>query len=204
MAATILTPADVINLALARIGFKGRVGSLYDGSLSAKKALDVYGQTRDQLIRAGQWDFAERIAAGTLIKSAPLGGYNPATPWTSIYPGLPWLFSYAYPDDCLKVRSVRPTPLFIPNFDPQFNVFSIDNDNSFAPAQRVILCNVPAAIITYAGQVTDPTTWDADFIEALAAALGRRLAPALVGLDAAKLEISDEEAEANLAAQQQG
>jgi hypothetical protein len=68
----------------------------------------------------------------------------------------------------------------------------------------VILCNVANALITYAGQVTDPTEWDSGFIEALASALGRRLAPALVGLDAAKLEIQDEGAEAQLAQQERG
>lgn len=204
MTTAISSPAALVNLALARVGYKGRIGSLYDGSLAAKKALDLYSQTRDDLIREGNWEFAERIVTGTLVKQAPAGGYV-ITPWSAASnPDLPWLFSYAYPSDCLKVRSVRQTPMFVPNFDPQHNVFSLGNDTGSTPAVRVILCNVPNAMITYAGQVTDPTTWDSEFTEALAAALGRRLAPVLVGLDAAKLELSDEQAEKALAEQDRG
>lgn len=202
--ATITSPEDIVNLALARIGFKARIGSLYDGSAASKKSLDLYGQTRDELIREGEWEFAERIVTGALVKQAPAGGYV-VTPWNgAVHPDLPWLYSYAYPTDCIKVRSVRQTPMFIPNFDPQHNVFSLGNDTGGASPVRVILCNVQNALITYAGRVTDPTTWDSDFTEAFAAALGRRLAPVLVGLDAAKLEISDEQMEDQLAEREKG
>ena len=204
MATGLSSPADVVNLALGRIGFKGRVGSLYDGSMAAKLALTFYSQTRDQLIRDGNWAFAERIAEGVLLKSAPQSGYNPGVPWSPTYPALPWFYEYVYPSDCLKVRSMRPQAIYIPNFVPQYNVFSEENDNSYNPPVKVILCNVPNAIITYAGQVTDPTTWEASFIEAFSAALGRRLAPGLVGLESAKLEIQDEQAETALADRTQG
>jgi len=204
MTTTIQAPEDIVNLALSRIGFKGRIGSLYDGSAASKKSLDIYGQTRDELIRDGNWEFAERIVAGNLLKQAPASGYA-VTPWSAASnPDLPWLFSYSYPSDCIDVRSIRATPMFVPNFDPQHNVFSLGNDTGSNPPQRVILCNVPNALITYAGRVTDPTTFDPGFVEALAAALGRRLAPGLVGLDAAKLEISDEQAENQLAQQEKG
>src|SRR5258708_3438511 len=99
MTTGITSPAAIINLSLSRIGFKGRIGSLYDGSTAAKKALDLYGQTRDELIRDGSWEFAERIVSGTLVKQAPAGGYV-VTPWSAANnPDLPWLFSYAYPTD---------------------------------------------------------------------------------------------------------
>jgi hypothetical protein len=204
MTTAITSPEDIVNLALGRIGYKGsRVGSIYEGSRASKKALDIYAQTRDELIRDGEWEFAERIVAGTLLKQAPPSYV--ATPWSAATnPDLPWLFSYAYPSDCLDVRSVRQTPMFVPNFDPQHNVFSLGNDNALNPPQRVILCNVPNALVTYAGRITDPTTFDPGFVEEFAAALGRRLAPGLVGLDAAKLEISDEQAEGQLARQEKG
>ena len=203
MTTAINTPSDIVNLALARIGSKTRIGGLYDGSLAAKKALDIYGQTRDALIRAGEWEFAERYIVATLQKQAPYGGYV-GIPWSSTYPCLPWLFQYAYPVDCLKLRAVLGVPAFVPNMDPQYNVFSIGNDNSFTPSQKVILCNVPNAILTYTGQVTNPAAYDTDFIEEFAAELGRKLAPALAGLEAAKLAIQDEAAAAQLAAQERG
>lgn len=188
----ITSPEDVINLSLARIGYKMRIGSIFDGSLASKKALDIYSQTRDEMLRLGEWDFAERNLAMTLLKQAPPYGYIPPIEWTPAYPSLPWLYEYAYPTDCLKVRSVRSRTLFPINYDPLPRVFMVENDNAFTPAQKVILCNVPDAILTYTGQITDPTTWEVDFVEALAAALGRRLAPSLIGLENAKMAAADE------------
>ena len=108
-----------------------------------------------------------------------------------VNPPLPWLFEYAYNSDVLKVRSVKPVPLFVLNFDPQPNVFAVENDNYFNPPQKVILCNVPNALLVYTGQITDPTTYEADFIDALASKLALRLAPVMANMDAAKMEASD-------------
>lgn len=204
MPASMTSPADVVNVALARIGYKLRVGSLYDGSLASSKALDIYAQTRDELLRQNDWQFAERNVALTLLKAAPPGGYVPPNGWTSAFPPLPWLFEYDYPTDCLKVRSLKPTSIFVPNFDPQPNVYGLANDNSYTPAAKVILCNVPSAILTYTGQVTDPATWEADFGEGVAAALGRRLSPVLSGLDVTKLAAADEQASINTAELEEG
>ncbi len=197
-------PADAVNVALARLGYKLRVGSLYDGSAAAKKALDIYAQTRDTLLRDGDWPFAERNVAGTLLKQAPVGGYFPPNVWSTAYPPLPWNYEYAYLSDCLDVRAVKPTPIFVPNFDPQPNIFAVANDTGFTPPQRVILSNVPNAIIVYTGQVTDPLTWPPDFVEEFAAALARRLAVFVGGPDAVKLEAADEQAEMAQAASEQG
>ena len=198
------SPADLANVALARIGFKLRVGNLYEGSAHAKKILDVYAQTRDTLLRDGDWPFAERNVAGTLLKSAPAGGYIPPTVWSTAYPPLPWIYEYAYPGDCLRVRAVKPTPILVPNFSPQPNLFAVVNDNGFTPPQRVVVSNVANAVIVYNGQITDPNTWAADFCEAFAAALARRVGPGLEGLEAAKLEAADEQVEQDNAEVQQG
>lgn len=193
MVASVSSPADLANLSLARIGFKGRIGSLYDGSATSKKILDVYAQTRDAVLQMADWDFAERNVGMTLLKSAPSGGYFPPTVWTPAYPSLPWLFTYAYPTaDCLKVRSIRGQPLFVMDFDPQPKTFSVENDNSYNPAQKVVQCNVPSAILVYTGQITNLATWEPDAIEEFAAALARRIAPSLANMDAEKVEAMDE------------
>lgn len=196
MASTIAvqSPEDLINLALVRIGWKGRIGSIYEGSVASKKALDCYSQTRDELLRSFDWGFAERNIDMTLLKSAPIGGYIPPSVWNpATNPPPPWLFEYQYMPDCLKVRSVKQQPLFIFDFDPQPYVFAVENDNGYSPPQKVILCNVPNAICTYTGQITTPTDWEPDFVEEFAAALGRRLAPSLLGLENAKLAAADEQ-----------
>jgi hypothetical protein len=145
------------------------------------------------MLRGFDWSFAERNVAMTLIKQAPAGGYFPPNMWSSAYPPVPWLFEIQYPSDCLKVRAVKNVPVFVPDFDPQPYQFSVDNDNSLAEPSKVILCNVYPGLVVYTGQITDPLDWEADFIEALAASLGRRLAPVLVGMQAAQMEAQDEQ-----------
>ncbi len=204
MTASVQSPADAVNGALRRIGYKMRVGSLYDGSEASKVALDVYAQTRDELLRQNDWDFAERNLNMSLLKQAPQGGYVPPVVWTTAYPPLPYLFEYAYPADCLKVRAIKPQAIFVMDFDPQPVVYSVANDTAYAPPQKVLLCNVESAILTYTGQVTDLATWEADAVETLIAALGRRLVPSLVGLNALKAAAEDEQVSTMVAEREQG
>lgn len=192
MAAVITSATDMVNLSLARIGKKEFIGTLFEGSEAARVALRIYGETRDEILRSFDWGFAERNINLTLLKSAPIGGYFPPNAWNPVVnPPPPWAFEYAYNSDVLKVRSVKPVPLYVQNFDPQPNVFAVENDNNYTPAQKVILCNVPNAMLVYTAQITDPTTWESDFIDSFAGKLGLRLAPALANMDAAKFEASD-------------
>jgi hypothetical protein len=205
MAASVSSPADVINLSLRRIGYKLRVGNLYDGSMASKIALDVYAQTRDAVLVENDWDFAERNVTMTLLKSAPVGGYIPPNVWNpATCPPPGWLFEYSYPADCLKVRIIKYVPLFGLNFDPQPNAFFLANDNAYTPPQKVILCNLQGANLVYTGQITDPATWDSEFTEALAAALGRRLVPSLMGLNALQAAAADEANELAVASNERG
>lgn len=204
MVASIQSPADLVNDSLRRVGWKMRVANLYDGSEAAKIALDIYAQTRDQILRELAPDFAERNIVMTLLKQAPDGGYSPPNYWTPAYPSLPWFFTYAYPDDCLDVRVIRGQAMFVMDFDPQPVVFTVENDTFYAPPKRVISCNVPNAILSYTGQITDLTTWDVGSIEAFAAALGRRLVPALLGLKALQPVVGDEQSAMAVAEKEQG
>ena len=204
MIAPVQSPADVVNLALVRIGYKKQIGSLYDGSLAARVALTIYAQTRDELLRSEDWGFAERNISLDLLKQAPANGFYPPGQWSNAYPPIPWLYEYAYPADCLKVRAVRPQPLFVMDFDPQPFVWTVQNDNSLNEPDKVILCNADSAILTYTGRLTNPADWEADFTEAFAAAMARRLAPITVGLDAAKMEASDEQQAKSIADDVQG
>jgi len=180
------------------IGYRRRIGSIYEGSMASKVALDIYAQTRDELLRKQSWGFAECYLNMTLLKYAPPGGYNAALPWTTAYPPVPWLFEYAYPTDCLKVRSVKSATIFLPSFDPQPQVFDIVNDNSLTPPAKTIVCNIQNGILIYTGQITNVTLWEPLFVETLVASLAAKFAPALGQLgqgqdEAEKLEKSDEQ-----------
>lgn len=204
MALLLSTPADLVNNALVQIGYKKLIGSVNDGSAAANLSLAIYGQTRDELLRSQDWGFASRDIVLTLLKQAPAGGYFPPTVWSTAYPPIPYMFEYAYPGDCLKVRSIKPQTLFVPNFDPAPNPFRISNDNAFSPPQKVILSYVPMSLMTYTAQVTDPQTWEVSFAEALSDMLGEKLAAGLANMDAAKLEAAKGAQDNNTATMEQG
>lgn len=205
MTVSLASPSDIINDALRRIGYKLRVSSLFDGSEAAAASLDIYGQTRDTLLRDGEWLFCQRDVVGTLLKQAPANGYIPPTVWDgATNPPYPWKFSYEYPGDCLKVRIVKEQSLFLFQPDPQPTLFQLVNDNGGAAPVQVICANVENPMITYTGRVTDPTQFPVDFTEALCAALGRRLVPTLVGMNAVQLAGQDESVSLKLAESEQG
>lgn len=197
-------PADIVNASLVRIGFGSQIGSLYDGSKAAQRALAIYGQTRDAMIRDGDWQFAQRNVFLTLLKTAP-ASYVPGFTWDpATNPPVPWLFEYAYPDDMLKLRAVKPVPIFPINPDPQPYIWTIDNDSAYSPPRRVILCNVENAVCVYTGQVTDPRTWSVDFVEALIEELGKNLATGLTDIKAAGMEAAEGDRDTQVAKMEVG
>lgn len=181
---------DIINQALRRISYPTPIGFIYEGSPAARVAVEIYGQTRDDLLRSQDWPFARQSAALQVLKTAPPNGYG-VTPWNPDYPPLPWIYEYAYPVQptaCLRVRAVRPTPIFIPELDPQPNIFVVADDYTLAPPTKVILTNLVNAVAVYTGQITEPATWEPMFTEALIDALAARLGPSLGAAGGARPE----------------
>lgn len=178
MTSSVNSPEDVVNIALGLIGFDRRVGDIYEGTKASKIALDLYSQTRDEILRRKDWGFANRNLTLNLLKSAPPGGYG-MTPWSNTYPLLPWAYEYTYPSDCIRLLYVQQTPAVMPVLDPLPFTYKIANDNSFSPPQRVILAQAPNLIAVYTGQITDMTTWEPLFVDTLAAALAKKFTVAL-------------------------
>lgn len=159
---------DLLNQALRRIGYQVPIGYILEGSKASRVAIEFYSQERDDLLSINDWQFARREVNLTIIKTAPVGGYNISVPWTPAYPLLPWVYEYAYPAQCLQVRSIRSAQAIIPDFDPSPNIFTVANDNALMVPAKVILSNVAVAVASITAQVTDPAQWaDAQFIEAL-------------------------------------
>ncbi len=208
MSAVITTYEDIVNAALARLKAPIRVGKLAEGSQPAKIALDTIGQLRDRLLRGGDWGFARRDAVLTLLKSAPAGGYITVS-WDPVtYPPLPWRYAYGYPADCLKVRAIKPQPSFVPDFAPSPVVFETPNTYISATPDpnielKCIVCNVPSAILTYTGQVTDPSLWEVSFVEAMISGMADILAPA-IDPQAVQVEQVEEAVDEQQAAHVQG
>lgn len=188
------SPEQLVNLALRRIGYTPPIGYIFEGSPAARAAVEIYGQTRDELLREADWDFARQSVGLDLLKTAPTGGYGWANPWSNEFPPLPWFYEYSYPAGCLLVRSVRPTPTLLAVFDPQPNVFVVADDPSVTPS-KVILTNLAGAVAVYTGRITDPTLWNSSFTEALVAALATRLQAALNPSPEADKERMEQEAQ---------
>jgi hypothetical protein len=155
---------NIVNMALDAIGYSRHIADIYEGSPAARVALEIYGQTRDELLQFGDWPFAQReVAAAAVV------GQTPPTPWTS---------EYQWPADCLRLLYVRPGPLTggARSNDPQPVLFQIWNDNRPATPVLAILTDQVSAILMYVGRVTDPGTWTPNFVKALVAALAEKMA----------------------------
>lgn len=163
---------DLWNLALSRIKYQGApVGSPYEGSMAARVGLQIYSQTRDSLFASADWDFlTKEVALGAPTKTAPAGGYG-STPWNpTTNPQIPWWFQYDYPTSCIQIRSLRPTPILLPEFAPMYTRFVVASDA--VTSDKVVLTNAYSPIAVFTAQVNDPAEWqDAIFTEALIDAL---------------------------------
>jgi hypothetical protein len=176
MAASVNSPADVINLALVRIGYKTRIGSVWEGSMASKAALSIYAQTRDAVLREGDWQFAEQIVAATLTGNAA---------------PFPWSYEYVYPANCIKIRNLFSPGYALDTNNPTPTLWTVADS---AAAAKVIWSKAVGATLVYTAQVTNPANWEPGFVEALVAALARRLAAVLVSPQVAQAEADDESA----------
>lgn len=178
---------DIMNMALRAGGIPKRISDFYEGSEQAKIAVELWSQTRDELIDGHDWAFTRRVVPLTLLKGPPpSNGYNFIQPWSNIYPQPGFLYEYSYPDDCIDLRAIIPPPGPMPDMDPLPALWRVDNDPTpvvsgdppvaSGPQAKVILANTTDAIAVYRAQVTNPALWEPGYIEALVASLGKKFA----------------------------
>lgn len=176
---------SLVNQALVDIGYQGpRVTDIREGSEAANAALEVYSQTRDELLDADDWPFSRRGNVPlTLLKGPPPGGgYNPNSPWSPRYPAPGWLYEYLYPDDCIELKAILRPPQAMFDLNPQPATWRIDNDNSLVDRdgnpttqKKVILTNMKSALAVYIGEVNDPGLWEPGFTLVVVQRLGEKL-----------------------------
>lgn len=153
---------NIVNMSLDAIGYSKHISEFYEGSPAARVALEVFAQTRDELIQSGDWTFA--FAEVNLN----LNGQLPVSPWA---------YEYSYPPDCVRIRYIKPGVVAggaLRDNDPQPVLFRSFNDQRI-PAQA-ILCDVNPAALVYSRSITDPSQWDDGFTQAYIAALAEKLA----------------------------
>jgi hypothetical protein len=192
-------PIDICNQALASIGARSTIASFDEDSEAARNCSLQYESTLKQLLRAAQWGFCRRYANLAVLKAAP-GTQTPtvtSATWDDSWPPPGWLYSYAYPSDCIQMRYVVVQAM---DADTGISLFPVSAVSYMGPAYAgapvkwmktndkigeqeaiVIACNERNAIGCYTVYEPNPDVWDASFIQAMIAALGAQLAPALTG-----------------------
>lgn len=200
------TDTELCNRALGQAGARGSITNmLTNTSPEAAACRTYYASTRNSLLRAAHWDFARFAAYVNVLKALPGTPENTSTgnaSWLPSYPQPPWIYSYAYPSDCVAVRYIVPqlfvgsslidgVPIFpvqqgtpyssalCPIRPQKFKIGSdVDgNDNQI----KCVLSNQQNAIAIYTKLITNPDLWDSTFEDAFVDSLAFRLVFPLSG-----------------------
>lgn len=184
---------EVVQRALDEIGARVTVTDyLTETTPQAKAAQRWYAVTRQRLLRAAPWGFARKTILLEVLAEA--------TDDPNIVP-YPWLFKYAQPTDCLKMRYILPPPfpeevegeidppnvstqLLLP-WGPPSRSFrflpAFDAADDPEPARKTLLANVPNAYGVYTADVEDTDLWDQLFMGSMEALLAYNLLMPLTG-----------------------
>lgn len=166
---------QIYNMALSRVGIGQRVESTSERTTPAKTCAFWFPLCRDEVLRDGNWPFAQRAVA-----LAAAAGQT--------FPG--WQYVYGYPSGALKIQHVTDeqgvrlarSSIFAPDyvytqvhpalFTGQPYEVALGSDGT----TKVILTDQPDAYAIYTAQVTDPTVLPMDFVSALAWKLASEIA----------------------------
>ncbi len=179
---------DLCNMALDAIGSQNTIQGINPpappGSLAAQVASRNFQTQVDAVFRTANWGSARKQAPLTMLKAA-MG--TPENPDGSLpQPPYPWLYEYAYPSDCLKVRFLIPTPTtpstqappmtgtglsFPPFANTRIPFTKAVDDDANGNEIAVILSNARVAQVIYTKRINNPDLWDIQLQTAVIAAL---------------------------------
>lgn len=183
------------------IGTRSTIASMTESTPEAQACTIHFEAACRALLRLAPWSFARYQANLALIAAAGNTPENPnATP---PFPPVPWMYEYAWPQDCVRLRQVKPpyyppgstpensgivlmpgfmgAPLTIPGMGnrPKYQI-GLDYDSS-GNQIKVVMSNLESAIIIYTALVDNPNLWDDEFSEAYVFMLASHLVGALIG-----------------------
>lgn len=158
-----VSDVSICNLALQKLG-AARISSLSDGSNNQKQCSAAYEAMRDRELRANRWKFA--ITRVILAAS-------------SVSPVFFYAKAFLLPPDCLR-------PIFPARLGLDWKV----ENHEGVPA---ILTNDGTTLeVRYVRQITDPTQFDALFVDALACKLAWHLCETLTQSNTKKEAVHEE------------
>ena len=149
------TEVEICNMALSRLG-ETNITSLTDTTKEAQQCELFFDQTRDEVLRDYDWNFAMGR-----VEVSPLSGDTFS----------PFEYKYQLPNDCLKVIC----PIDIASESYQ------DLREDFLVEGRMLLTNLTPCAIRYTKKITNPTYYDSLFVECLALKLASKIAFNLTG-----------------------
>ena len=164
---------DIANVAM-RLLKANRITSLTDGSNNANAANDVFTEVRDDLLRAHNWNFAQKWAKLAKLTEVPVFEFDNA---------------FALPSDWMRTVTVHGNDAGV-GAAPLYREGEIDD-------QGVILSSADEMWMRYIYKLTDPNRMAADFRTAFAYALALAL-PGVSNLAAAREERLEKRAETRL------
>ena len=189
---------DICNQALGAIGARTSIASLSESSAEAQQCALYYTDTVKRSLRAAHWGFARKFANLSLLKALP-GTPENTDSWDGVWspdlPPPPWLYTYAYPTDCLQVRFINET-MINSGFDtPLMSGQVIFNPYVARPARfeigidldeddnqiKTINTNSRQAVGCYTVMIENVDLWDSLFNDVVTNALSAALAMPLVG-----------------------
>lgn len=147
---------SICNLALSNLGLD-TINALSEPTAEARACNLFYDQARDTLLQAYPWHFAGKTQALASL--------------TNDKPGA-WGYAYKRPNDCLKIRWVRPAYSTVDLQPTKQQEIMLPYDVE----GETVYCNLSTAFLRYTCRVTDPSKFPPLFIDALAWALTVRLA----------------------------
>ncbi|KYK44548.1 hypothetical protein A1D31_14215 [Bradyrhizobium liaoningense] len=148
---------SICNLALTNLG-KTKINALTEPTAEARACNQFYEHTRDLLLQGYPWRFAGKTASMAEL--------------TNDKPGA-WGYAYQRPNDCLKVRWVRPEYSTV---DPCPQTLQEEIANPYDIEGETIYCNLSPAFLRYTFRVVDPTKLPPLFVEAFSWHLAVKLA----------------------------
>ena len=151
-----------------------RITSLTDGSNNANAANDVFTEVREDLLRAHNWNFAQKWAKLAKLSEAPAFEFDNA---------------FALPADWLRTVTVHDNDAGV-GPPPLYREGEIDD-------QGAILSSADEMWMRYIYRLTDPNRMAADFRAAFAFALALAI-PGIPNLSAGREERLEKRAEVRL------
>lgn len=188
---------ELCNESLQKVGTRSSIASISEDSNEARQCLIAFETIRLRLIRSAPWGFCKAVSQLAVLKALPGTPENTAalaSTWQSSYPPPGWLYSYAKPSDCLRMRYVlgneasggNPSvPIFSYNGVQYVSLmaaparFALGIDGVGVNQVAVINTNAQNALAIYNADVADDDLWEGDFRDAFTYALGSALALAL-------------------------